>query len=85
MSEDGYNGWKNYETWLVALWLDNERETYEYWREEARRIRKDAPRMATEWGVSHHEAATRSLACHLREQLDARQRSCPGCGETDLF
>lgn len=23
-----YNGWSNYETWLVALWLDNERGTY---------------------------------------------------------
>jgi len=21
--EKGYNGWKNYETWAVALWIDN--------------------------------------------------------------
>ena len=29
MSADEYNGWANRETWLVALWLDNEPETYE--------------------------------------------------------
>jgi hypothetical protein len=23
-----YNGWSNYETWLVDLWLDNEQSTY---------------------------------------------------------
>jgi len=23
-----YNGWKNYETWCVALWLSNEPGTY---------------------------------------------------------
>jgi len=29
-----YNGWVNYETWLVALWIDNDQGLYE----EARRI-----------------------------------------------
>ena len=30
-----YNGWTNYETWAVALWLDNDSGSYEYWRERA--------------------------------------------------
>lgn len=25
----GYNGWTIYETWLVALWLNNDRLTYD--------------------------------------------------------
>ena len=29
----GYNGWTNYETWAVALWIDNEQGTYLYARE----------------------------------------------------
>lgn len=29
MKDQTYNGWTNYETWLVALWLDNERSSYE--------------------------------------------------------
>ena len=32
---DGYNGWTNYETWNVALWLDNEQGSYGYWTEAA--------------------------------------------------
>lgn len=28
MSENGYNNWKNRETWNVALWLDNEESFY---------------------------------------------------------
>ena len=24
----GYNGWKNYETWLVNVWLNNEEPSY---------------------------------------------------------
>lgn len=24
----GYNGWSNYETWLVALWLNNNQVSY---------------------------------------------------------
>jgi hypothetical protein len=27
--EKGYNGWKNYETWLVALWINNDQGTQE--------------------------------------------------------
>lgn len=26
-----YNGWHNYETWCINLWLTNEQSTYEYW------------------------------------------------------
>lgn len=29
MTDETYNGWTNYETWSVALWLDNEPGTYE--------------------------------------------------------
>ena len=28
MSDSTYNGWKNYETWNVKLWLDNEYGSY---------------------------------------------------------
>lgn len=32
-----YNGWSNYETWLVALWLDNEEDSYHDKQEIVRR------------------------------------------------
>jgi hypothetical protein len=38
-----YNGWKNYETWCVHLWLTNEEGTYFYCVELAKECRKAAP------------------------------------------
>ncbi len=35
MSSTTYNGWTNYETWLVAFWLDKEQQSADYWRQEA--------------------------------------------------
>ena len=36
--QTAYNGWENRETWLVALWLDNDRETANLWRNRANEI-----------------------------------------------
>ena len=36
MSDRKYNGWTNYETWCVNLWLDNDEGSSDYWRERAR-------------------------------------------------
>ena len=39
MSNKGHNGWSNYETWNVALWVDNDQGAYEHRCEMARRAR----------------------------------------------
>ncbi len=31
MNKKEYNGWTNYETWLVNLWMDNEEGSHRYW------------------------------------------------------
>ena len=36
MTNETYNGWTNYETWLVALWIDNEEHSHHFWRDVAR-------------------------------------------------
>jgi len=38
---DKYNGWTNYETWNVALWLDNEQYMQELWSSRARELLED--------------------------------------------
>jgi hypothetical protein len=55
-SEGKYNGWTNYETWVVKLWLDNEEPSYRYWTGEARR-----------W--KGQDGAVSGLAEQLKEEL----------------
>jgi hypothetical protein len=35
MERKDYNGWTNYETWNVKLWMDNDQSISEYWQEQA--------------------------------------------------
>lgn len=35
MTRKEYNGWTNYETWLVKLWIDNEEGSSRMWNEAA--------------------------------------------------
>lgn len=37
-----YNGWTNYETWLVNLWLTNDSGSCDYWAEQALEAVNDA-------------------------------------------
>lgn len=36
-----YQGWTNYETWAVALWIDNEQGSYNESRDRARDLLRD--------------------------------------------
>jgi hypothetical protein len=67
-----YNGWTNYETWCVNLWLMNDEETYRHWSEETRRHVTEAPksRRVKEWSYPIREAACCTLAEHLRETIE---------------
>lgn len=69
---DKYNGWTNYETWNVALWIGNEQGT----SEEAERITnqcvKDAPyasQVPKIWTAQ--EAAKLTLADALKEWVES--------------
>ncbi len=41
--EDGYNGWTNYETWCVNLWLSNDQGLDEMTRELVAGFDEDSP------------------------------------------
>jgi len=41
--EEGYNGWKNYETWDVVLWIDNDQGLQEEVLDLGREVAEDAP------------------------------------------
>ena len=60
-----YNGWTNYETWVVNLWMDNEKGQQDYWIEEVQvALKQDNPVMhfADRLKDEHEEAASYALA-----------------------
>jgi hypothetical protein len=54
-----YNGWTNYETWNVALWMDNSEGSQAYWNERAEELLED--------GVEQDDA-TYKLSKEIEEQ-----------------
>lgn len=50
--EKTYNGFTNYETWAVSLWLGNEYASYQYWRDVAREEWKRAKSAALPGGFT---------------------------------
>jgi len=56
---NGYNGWANYETWLVNVWMTNEEGSSRYWDDVARRC----------YDEDDPEGSTRKLAKRLEYEL----------------
>jgi len=66
-----HEGWSNYYTWAVALYLDNDRKSYHYWRVKADEARAFA-RMALDPDMAK---------VHLSNALhDELYDSMPGLG-----
>lgn len=63
-----YNGWTNYETWNVALWIDNEQGTHEYWRAAAGDAWEEAEHDRPEY-FSRSEQARFQLADRLKDEI----------------
>jgi hypothetical protein len=82
MAEDKrYNGWTNYETWLVKLWMDNDQGSDEYWRERAQEAWNDATPGSYEWQTREEEAVS-ALADEIKEQ---HEESVESCGVTGVL
>ena len=60
-----YNGWKNYETWVVKLWIDNDG-----YAGGAAAVEEEAERLATE-NADDRPYAVHTLAQFIAEAIDA--------------
>lgn len=65
-SDTKYNGWSNYETWVVNLWIDNDEGQYNYWRDRARECFTDA---SADTHMTRKEDATTVLAQALQNEI----------------
>ncbi len=62
-----YNGWKNYETWNVALWIDNDQGAYHMRQEWAQESWNEAEADRT---FTREEVAKSSLAAKIKEYME---------------
>ena len=73
MNETGYNGWVNYETWAVKLWLDNERASYEEVTSTAADLYREALDGAENDAEKARESASYEMAGYLKAYVDDLQ------------
>lgn len=67
---EGYNGWTNYETWSVALIMDNDRSLYEQRCALAREIYDEA---VPEWDwQSKQQAAEQRMVEWLKDYVEEK-------------
>jgi hypothetical protein len=67
MAEERYNGWTNYATWNIALWLGNEEGSYSYWRERTQQAYDDAEAEGT---FTRKEQAALDLSRQLQDEIE---------------
>lgn len=67
--EAQYNGWKNYPTWAVNLWLSNDEELYNETRLRTRRalIHADTDDLVERKVFTHDESARGELSRTLKD------------------
>lgn len=71
VKEERYNGWTNYETWAVSLWIDNDLVTKMYWTGQAVEAALESPfcEMVQDGTWTSEEAARFNLAEQLKDEI----------------
>lgn len=81
---DEYNGYPNYETWCVSLWMDNDEGDYRYWQETAKETYADAQ---GDQYSTREQVARRELTDKLKDLHEERAQEANGDASvlTDLI
>ena len=65
-----YQGWHNYETWNVALWIDNDQGTYEMVKDWASNAWEESEVVADRPYLNREQRATSTLADQIQELVE---------------
>lgn len=60
-----YQGWTNYETWAVKLWMDNEEPSYRHWTDRAETAHEAISHRIP--GATLHDIPVHNLADEVKE------------------
>lgn len=74
-----YNGWSNYETWCVALWIDNDEGSYEQARDLVREAVEDPEENQF---MEFRDRIRNTAAKKIEDMIDALREEC---GISGLF
>lgn len=77
-----YNGWTNYETWALSLWIDNDHGSYLYWREAAQEAYENAKPNPFLDTFDRTRQACYALAQRLKEETEEAD---PLAGNADFY
>lgn len=78
-ADSSYNGWSNYETWVVNLWLGNDEGAYTTCRSLTQRCFEEA---VADEVLNRKERACYQLANELKEMIEDGN---PLAGETSVY
>lgn len=73
MKDKKYNGWNNYETWVSALWIDNEYSSYQYRCELVKQV------------IEEHEDKEKQESCLALSLKDWIESQNPLTDSASLF
>ena len=74
-----YNGWTNYETWLVNLWMDNEQGSQQFWHDAARECwAESGPKHPNPFVADHEGNARILLADRLKDEHEEARPETTG-------